>query len=210
MSNFGPGTSVPITSLRLVGGHSALDFVNTVTGRLTAEPIDFLPDFDALMLWSCYAGVVDESECDACVAAAARRGSASAVFRRALVLREALYEIFSARTEDEPLADVSLDALNRELDRGAQAWRLARAGRRVRWQWPPDDPALSLARVSSAAAVLLTDELAPRLGRCAGIDHGCAWLFLDTSRGGTRRWCSMDACGNRAKARAHYRRTHTA
>lgn len=202
--------SVPIASLRLVGGHPGLDFANTVMGRLTVKPIDLLSDFDALMLWSCHAGVIDESECDACVAAAARSGSASTVFRRALVLREALYELFSARAQNEPLAEASLGALNREIDRGAQAWRLARAGRRVRWQWPPDDPALSLARVSAAAADLLTDELAPRVRRCAGMDRGCAWLFVDTSRGGTRRWCSMDACGNRAKARAHYRRTHAA
>lgn len=208
MSDSGPSTSVPITSLRLVAGHPALDFVNTISGRLTAEPVDFLLDFDALMSWSRYAGVVDESERDACMVAAAREGSAVAAFRRALVLREALYDILTARAEDELLATVSLEVLNREIDRGARAWRLTSVERRARWQWPPDDPALALARVSAAAAVLLTDELAPRLGRCAGIDHGCAWLFLDTSRGGTRRWCSMEACGNRAKARARYRRIH--
>ncbi len=208
MSNSGQGKSAPMTSLRLVGGDLALDFVNTVTGRLTAQPIDFLADFDALMSWSCHAGLIDESERDACVAAP--RGSASAVFRRALVLREALYELFSARAENEPLSETCLGALNREIHRGAQAWLLASTDRQLRWQWPRDDPALSLARVSAAAANLLTDERAPRLRRCAGTDRGCAWLFLDTSRGGTRRWCSMDACGNRAKARAHYRRTHAA
>jgi predicted RNA-binding Zn ribbon-like protein len=35
---------------------------------------------------------------------------------------------------------------------------------------------------------------------------GCGWLFLDTSKNHSRRWCSMDACGNQAKARRHYRR----
>jgi len=35
---------------------------------------------------------------------------------------------------------------------------------------------------------------------------GCGWLFLDETRNRSRRWCSMKDCGNRAKARRHYRR----
>ena len=41
-----------------------------------------------------------------------------------------------------------------------------------------------------------------RIRRCA--NDQCLWLFIDTSKGGTRRWCDMSACGNRAKARRHY------
>jgi predicted RNA-binding Zn ribbon-like protein len=199
-----------IETLRLVGGDPSLDFVNTVTGRLTAEPIDFLADFDAFMSWSTHAGVIDQAEREAVMVAAANGRSANAVHRRAMVLREALYEIFTARAQGEPLATAGLAVLNRELANAARAWQLVGDGRSACWHWPPDDPGLSLARIAAAAAELLTDERAPRLRRCSGADHGCAWLFLDTSRAGNRRWCSMEACGNRAKVRAHYHRAHPA
>ncbi len=55
----------------------------------------------------------------------------------------------------------------------------------------------------SAADLLTTAELA-LVGECAG--EGCSWLFLDTSRNRSRLWCSMEDCGNRAKARRHYAR----
>jgi predicted RNA-binding Zn ribbon-like protein len=43
-----------------------------------------------------------------------------------------------------------------------------------------------------------------RVRHCA--NERCLWLFLDDSKSGTRRWCSMSACGNRAKAHRHYAR----
>jgi predicted RNA-binding Zn ribbon-like protein len=57
-----------------------------------------------------------------------------------------------------------------------------------------------------ASAQLLTGDSKRLLRRCAGAEQGCAWLFVDHSRGARRRWCSMEVCGNRAKARAHYSR----
>jgi predicted RNA-binding Zn ribbon-like protein len=64
--------------------------------------------------------------------------------------------------------------------------------------------------VARSAADLLTsaEELA-RVGQCAD-DRGCGWLFFDTSRNHSRRWCAMKDCGNRAKARRHYRRQRKA
>ena len=52
---------------------------------------------------------------------------------------------------------------------------------------------------------LLTSEQIDRIARCRD-DRGCGWLFLDRSRSKARQWCSMADCGNRAKARRHYRR----
>jgi predicted RNA-binding Zn ribbon-like protein len=56
-----------------------------------------------------------------------------------------------------------------------------------------------------SAAEVLTSEKRTRLGQCAD-DRGCGWLFLDTSKNRSRRWCDMEDCGNRAKARRHYLR----
>ena len=56
--------------------------------------------------------------------------------------------------------------------------------------------------VADAAYRLLTGPALARLKRCVA----CPWLFLDRSRNGSRRWCSMEHCGNRAKVRAHRER----
>jgi predicted RNA-binding Zn ribbon-like protein len=61
-----------------------------------------------------------------------------------------------------------------------------------------------LAPVLWSAADLLVGPQIPRVRQCA--NPACGWLFLDTSKGGNRRWCSMSACGNRAKAHRHYMR----
>jgi predicted RNA-binding Zn ribbon-like protein len=62
-----------------------------------------------------------------------------------------------------------------------------------------------LAPIAWSAADLLTGPRAQRVRQCAD-EKGCGWLFIDESRAGTRRWCSMGECGNRAKARRHYLR----
>ncbi|MGH2832972.1 MAG: CGNR zinc finger domain-containing protein [Solirubrobacteraceae bacterium] len=195
-----------MTALALVGGDPALDFVNTVTGRLTDRPVEFMGDFDSLMAWSVHAGVLSEAER---TLAAGCAGAAAHVHERALALREALFEIFSARADRLQLPLDALALLDSELAHAGRAWRLVGDGRSARWRWPAEDPALVLARVAVAAGELLTDQPGALVRRCAGAEHGCAWLFLDASRGGNRRWCSMASCGNRAKARSHYRRTRS-
>ncbi|MGL4285238.1 MAG: CGNR zinc finger domain-containing protein [Phreatobacter sp.] len=67
---------------------------------------------------------------------------------------------------------------------------------------PPDGWLLASVATSATELLLSPDRSALRL--CPG--HRCGWLFLDRSRGGMRRWCQMETCGNRAKARAHHRR----
>jgi predicted RNA-binding Zn ribbon-like protein len=56
---------------------------------------------------------------------------------------------------------------------------------------------------TSALSLLLSEEVG-RIKECAADD--CHWLFLDSSRNQSRRWCDMKACGNRAKARHYYHR----
>jgi predicted RNA-binding Zn ribbon-like protein len=61
-----------------------------------------------------------------------------------------------------------------------------------------------LSPVAWSVAELLMSEDLHRVRECAGPD--CGWLFMDTSKNGSRRWCSMETCGNRAKARRHRER----
>lgn len=85
------------------------------------------------------------------------------------------------------------------------------AAGRFAWSWAdePLDLEMPLWPIARSAAELLTSPAAlPTLRLCAS--ERCAWLFLDTSRNGSRRWCSMRTCGNRAKARRHHARVRAA
>ncbi len=63
------------------------------------------------------------------------------------------------------------------------------------------DTLLRLRIVEAAVALLVSDAIL-RVKSCPT----CGWFFLDASKNGSRRWCSMDACGSVAKARRYYRR----
>jgi predicted RNA-binding Zn ribbon-like protein len=78
------------------------------------------------------------------------------------------------------------------------------------WSWTDDPVSLDMPLwpVTRSAADLLTSSDLRSLRLCAA--DTCAWLFLDTSRNGSRRWCSMRTCGNRAKARRHHARVRAA
>ncbi|EFH09350.1 CGNR zinc finger domain-containing protein, partial [Teichococcus cervicalis] len=72
----------------------------------------------------------------------------------------------------------------------------------------PPDLRLPLLPVAVSALALAVSERRAQVRRCA--DAQCGWVFLDESRNRTRLWCSMEDCGNRAKARAHYARRRAA
>lgn len=84
--------------------------------------------------------------------------------------------------------------------------RVLAVGPGFAWTWPEEaaDLARPLWPVARSAAELLTSPDLGRVHECLG--DNCGWLFLDTSRNRRRTWCSMEGCGNRAKARRHYAR----
>jgi predicted RNA-binding Zn ribbon-like protein len=192
-------------NLRLIGGRLCLDFVNTANEHTLAQPKEHLRDYAALIAWGRHAGALAGEPGERLLAEAARRpAAAQAVLAEARRLRMALYIMFSALPQARPVPPDALAALNDALARAPRRTGLDQAGARLVWVWKDEVDALDqvLWPVAWSAADLLT---APELGRvreCGG--EGCSWLFLDTSRSGTRRWCSMEDCGNRAKARRHY------
>ena len=98
-----------------------------------------------------------------------------------------------------------LETFNRELQLAMSRARVHSRSRRppvglARSNAGTLDLAQPLWPVVRSAADLLTGPSLERVKRCPG--EGCGWLFLDTSRNGSRRWCDMASCGNRARVRA--------
>jgi predicted RNA-binding Zn ribbon-like protein len=186
-----------------------LDFANTLSWRGDALPSEALSSLGDLLAWCTSREERQKGEID-------RFGrwwrgdpeAAAAAFAEAIELREGIFRIFSAVASSVKPAAVDLSGLNRALAAGPKRIRLARAGDGYAWRVDrpqPSIPALLAPVLWSAGDLLTQPMLVQRVRQCA--NEKCRWLFLDDSKSGSRRWCSMNVCGNRAKARRHYLRT---
>jgi predicted RNA-binding Zn ribbon-like protein len=195
---------VDVAALPLVGGHPALDLVNTVE-RGGGERRDHLTDPPALLRWAARAGLVDDGEARA-VADGWGRDPAAGLAALAAVreVRETLHLALLGAIGIEPPDPGALERL--------RVWWVAALGRS---RLAPDPGRTTATRlvVGTEPATLITDRAAAgavellrgadlaRLRRCPPEAGGCGWLFLDHSRNGSRRWCRMADCGTTVKAR---------
>ncbi len=190
----------------LVGGRLCLDFCNTNGDRHAASE-ERLESYADVVGWGWRAGVLNAEE-------AARLGrlgtrnptEAVAVWQRTIRLREALTGIFTAVAESRRIRPGALEVLNAELAGAMARSQVVPTDTGFTWLWAEGGKALDcvLWPIARSAADLLTEGPLGAIRRCEG--RGCGWLFLDTSRNRTRRWCDMRICGNRAKARRHHER----
>jgi predicted RNA-binding Zn ribbon-like protein len=191
----------------LLGGAPCLDFVNTVEWRGVPKPAERLTDYGEMLIWAEAAATIGRKTRGRLEAAAKRRpDAAAAALAEAIAFRETLAELLTA---DAP-PPARVEELNAWLARAPERRRLAVSGEDFAWaaERGGDEFLAPVWPVVWSAADLLVSGQAVRVRSCA--DRRCAWLFLDTSRSRHRRWCSMEGCGNRAKARRHYRRQRAA
>lgn len=191
-----------MAGLRIVGGQLALDFANTVDGVPDGEPgFDFLHDYADLLAWSRRVDLIPKDSTLRLMEEAERRADeARDVHRRALELREAVYQVFRAVAERRDPPSEKMEVLRRSecqaLDRG----RLEPVEGGFVWRWPDEtDLARMVWPVAHAATELLTSGRLDRVKRCA---H-CRWLFVDASKNKSRRWCTMEECGTHEKSRRY-------
>ena len=192
-----------------VGGRLSLDFVNTIDPRSGPPSREYLTDYDAVLDW-CEGTDVSLPRSTTWLRRVAKQDAeaAAGAHRRVIATREALFGVLESSLSGRPARRGDLALLNAALGEGIGHRSLApddRGGVRETWRasgaleqvlWP----------VAIDAWDLLTEPELVRVRQCPYEHGGCGWLFLDTSRSGTRRWCDMRTCGNRAKVRAHYER----
>jgi len=192
----------PINEVRLIGGRTCLDFVNTVHDRFASQPEDYLSGARQYLAWAVRAGLLTPREALGIKRHGVRRG----VVAEARRFREQLYALLVARIENAVPSGEAVNALGTWIHR---AWRGLRfdgqAGGRLSWDASARDARLPLRRVALSAMDLLQHGAAGRLKRCAAVGE-CGWLFYDDTKNNKRRWCSMDTCGAIAKMRRYRRR----
>jgi predicted RNA-binding Zn ribbon-like protein len=195
------------TTFEFVAGNLALDFANTVHSHGLADPQDDLKTHGDLVAWVRQAGLLSEAESQQ-----ALRGAKNSTtdFRRFLRLRELVYALFSRLARGAKPAPDTLAGFSTCLGEvSAQPLvRRVKDGYELVWQTGEDPVARALGEITRSASDLLTSEKLRRVRQCAG--ESCSWLFLDTSRNGKRRWCDMQACGNRFKVRRFRQRERCA
>jgi predicted RNA-binding Zn ribbon-like protein len=186
-----------------IGGHLALDLCNTMSWRIDpVRRIDRLAGPERLVDW--FATATDLAPARREQLADQPPEAADKALRAVRELRDALIRVLDAQLDEVPLPAA-------DVDRIAADWRraLAVAGTadRLPWSWrvEPATPADLVHVLALSAAELLHRPDPSGLRRCDG--DGCGWLFLDTTRNHSRRWCDPLDCGNRARVRAYSERT---
>lgn len=178
-----------VAEIPFIAGHVALDFANTAEERGHPDASDALRTVDDLRLWGERRGVITGD---------AGGDAEPPELAAALEARELLYRLFLCRARGgrAPAQDLSL--LSRLASSAYLAAQLSEeADGRLSWTWDPSRLA-TVRHVAIASAVeLFTQSPTVRLKQCPG-DH-CGWFFLDTTKRGNRRWCSMGECGQQAK-----------
>jgi len=128
-------------------------------------------------------------------------------FEQALALRETIHRLFDALAQGKAAGGRDFEELNAALATAPARKALRRA--KDGYDWDLDvksGTALALlAPVLWSAGDLLASAKLAKIRRCANPE--CLYLFIDESRAGRRRWCTMSSCGNRAKARRHYHKS---
>jgi predicted RNA-binding Zn ribbon-like protein len=192
---------------QLVAGHLALDFANTLDYRYDPDRrIDLLPSYERFLAFCRQSEVVTAAQMRKLLGGLSDF-DAQRVLKEVIALREALYFLILSAVHGRSPDESHLKTLNGFLSE-------AHAVDEVAWHKPsfvrssrditerPDGP---LRQVVNAAVILITSSDIYNVRECS--EKTCRWFFLDRSRNHSRRWCDMQLCGNRSKAKRFYART---
>ena len=194
------------TEYRTKTGWLCLDFANTMDWHASENPVESLNKYADLIKWSAKRGIISGDAKDVLLRRSEEKPvEAQAVLEKAREIRENIYQILSDTVHGKPIKIADLRGFNRVLAGTLAHSRLAPDERGLRWAWDshPDKLDSVIWPVVKSAVDLMTSGATKRVGQCAD-EKGCGWLFWDSSRNRSRRWCDMKDCGNRAKVRRFY------
>jgi predicted RNA-binding Zn ribbon-like protein len=195
-----PGQAAKQRIFELIGGHPALDLVNTLDWRFRESGSeDLLTGYEDLLGFVTQAKLIS--------AAQARRfartvppNKAQTILASVRDLREATAELLYSELEGRTANPHTLKTLETFVRQARTHQELVRNGSKLVWEFAESNaPELPLWLLSMESGELVTSDAIQKLRACGNPE--CQWLFLDSSKNHTRRWCDMKICGNRMKAR---------
>lgn len=194
-----------------IGENPCVDFINTLINK-DGRPLDTIEDFAALLRWCAEAGLLGGEQARELGRWNGTSEAASAL-ESARHLRQVLHDMVQQIIEEGEIGEVALDSVNGWLAQGVGFQEVVRAhsdGASLRGKFvfhfkrKVAEPKDIVVLLCACAADLMCHADLGALKKCS--NPACVLLFLDVSKNHTRRWCSMNMCGNRNKASAHYER----
>jgi predicted RNA-binding Zn ribbon-like protein len=196
---------------KLHAEHPALELVNTLDMRFSAETIELIPTYKDLLRLTTQLKLLTADQSRR-LARTVDEKTAQRVLASTVELREALAAVLygridGGRIDGGKLPAASVETLERHFHDAMLHRRLLADDSHWYWSWSrvERNAEIPLWMLAQAAADLLVSTDAEHIKDCG--DPTCRWLFLDLSKNHTRRWCDMKTCGNRMKARRHHARS---
>jgi predicted RNA-binding Zn ribbon-like protein len=195
------GSAEPARIFELVGGHPALDLVNTLDWRFRVGlPEEFVESYGDLLRFTEQSQLLTPRQTRHLLRSA-NQSATERTLASVRELREAAAEVFYAVLDGHNPASAPVKLLETSFKVARRHQNLMWSGSRLTWGWQETtaEPELPLWLLSLSVVGLMTSDAMQQLRACDNSE--CRWLFLDTSKNHTRRWCEMRICGNRMKAR---------
>jgi predicted RNA-binding Zn ribbon-like protein len=188
-----------------LGNQLAVDFVNT-RPVLDEGPRELLPDLESLERWLIAAGVLSSPKRAIHLRRWRESPKAAAFMKSLLAFRETLRAEIIRREGGLPITEAFLTELNRLLEKHPARMAVQRQAKELSLNlvFEPREPDDIWAPLAAAAADLLSGVPKDRMRKCES--ESCVLHFYDTSKKGSRRWCSMALCGNKVKVAAYRQR----
>ena len=194
-------------TFRCPGGALCVDFCNSGQGIRGPRRDEWIAGYGELVDWLDAAEAIPHAQ----AARLLRSGvtapqAATAAWKRAITLREALFRVFSAAAEQSVASREDLELIETEFETCVASSQLDWSDTHYVWRLNQEasTPRVVIYPIVRSAIDLLTSETLSRVRQCAGAT--CSWLFLDETKNRSRRWCEMASCGNLAKVRRHRER----
>lgn len=169
-----------------VGGHPALDFVNTVDGQDKSRDRTRLTDWQDFQSWALASGLFDTSPTTV---------DSDLLLMEIHELREVGFAVLNALAHGHEVPDEAEKLLMKKIRDALSRAAFVHRGEAFSWEASGQLSTVVVDRLALAFEALLRSDELKRLRECGR----CSWLFLDHGRGRGRRWCNMKTCGNRAK-----------
>jgi len=194
-----------VKDILLNGSVLCLDFVNTIHDRIYEPERDYWVTYVHLLQWALKAGIIKPGEYEILLEYYESKPSPGPkLLKEAIKVRELLYSLFLPISSGKKVSGDNLEAFNEIVSKCLPRLRLKphNKGFSQTWQFTPGESVMIIAPVIYSAYELLLSDRLDRIKECTN----CGWLFLDTTKNGTRRWCSMNTCGSIVKAKEWYHR----
>ncbi len=185
--------------LTMIGGHPALNFLNTVKYRGKDDPCDRLESMRDVVEWATVSGLLSTAELKEALSLVAGTGHELRLLNKLRVFREQTRMLFPGAESGKPGGDDAIQVVESAINKLKPTATISNRTGSLSWTIPVTCLDSVCARIVSSVADLLLTRQSLTIKMCSGCD--CDWLFIDKTKARRRCWCDSRTCGNLARVR---------